>query len=106
MIPDKVSLNKIYAGVHFRTRSGHKAAYHMAVLAGKPPPYAGSFPIHMHYHFRLHGTPRGFLTAVTKAATRGTISGADRTGPRPLLQNRAPTLRTFPITKRELSLAG
>ena len=47
-----------------------------------------------------------FMTAVTKAAARGTISGADRTGPRPLLQNRAPTLRTFPITKRELSLAG
>ena len=56
-IPEKVSLNKIYAGVHFRTRSAHKAAYHLAVLAAKPKPYTGPFPVHMTYHFRLHGTP-------------------------------------------------
>jgi hypothetical protein len=56
-IPEKVSLNKIYAGVHFRTRSRHKEVYHFAVLARKPKPYTGTFPVHMHYHFRLHGTP-------------------------------------------------
>lgn len=55
-IPDKVSLNRIYAGVHFRTRSAHKEQYHLAVLAGKPKPYKGTFPVHCHYHFRLHGT--------------------------------------------------
>lgn len=55
-IPEKVSLNKIYAGVHFRTRSEHKRQYHFAVLAGKPKPYTGTFPVHMSYHFRLHGT--------------------------------------------------
>jgi len=56
-VPDKVSLNAIYAGVHFRTRSKHKEKYHWAVLAGKPKPYTGDFPVHCHYHFRVHGTP-------------------------------------------------
>ena len=46
------------------------------------------------------------MTTATKIVARGTISGADRTGPCPSLQKRAPTLGTFPITKRELSLAG
>lgn len=57
-IPDKVSLNRIYAGVHFRERSRHKDDYHLAVLcAGVAEPYSGTFPVHVHYHFRLHGTP-------------------------------------------------
>lgn len=55
-IPDKVSLNKIYSGIHFRTRSQHKTSFHFAVLAGKVAQYPGPFPVHMHYHFRLHGT--------------------------------------------------
>lgn len=56
-IPDKVSLNKIYAGIHFRTRSKHKEMYYLATLSAKPKPYTGTFPVHMHYHFRLHGKP-------------------------------------------------
>jgi hypothetical protein len=56
-IPEKVSLNRIYSGVHFSERSRHKSDYHFAVLAGKPIPYDGPFPVHCHYHFRLHGTP-------------------------------------------------
>jgi hypothetical protein len=56
-IPDKVSLNRIYAGIHFRERNRHKDEYHYAVLASNPSPYAGPFPVHVHYHFRLHGTP-------------------------------------------------
>lgn len=54
-IPDKVSLNAIYAGVHFRTRASHKEKYHWAVLASKPKPYTGDFPVQVAYHFRLHG---------------------------------------------------
>lgn len=55
-IPEKVSLNKIYAGVHFRERQGHKDQYFYAVLAHKPPVYTGTYPVHAHYHFRLHGS--------------------------------------------------
>lgn len=55
-IPEKVSLNKIYAGVHFSQRSEHKNAYYLAVLSAKPKRYEGAFPVHCHYHFRLRGT--------------------------------------------------
>jgi len=55
-IPEKVSLNKIYSGVHFRTRSRHKDAYHWAVLATGAPKYNGPFPCTVHYHFRLNGS--------------------------------------------------
>ncbi len=55
-IPEKVSLNKIYAGIHFRQRSLHKQQYHLCVLAAKLQPYDGPFPVHIKYHFRLHGS--------------------------------------------------
>lgn len=56
-IPEKVSLNKIYAGVHFSQRSAHKASYQMAVRASKPrpQPFSGPYPVHVHYHFKLAG---------------------------------------------------
>lgn len=56
-IPEKISLNKIYAGVHFRERMRHKAEYQMAVLASKIDRYEGEYPLHIHYHFKLTGTP-------------------------------------------------
>ena len=56
LIPEKVSLNKIYAGIHFRERASHKEEYQWAVLAAKVPKYEGAFPIAMHYHFRLKGS--------------------------------------------------
>lgn len=55
-IPEKVSLNAIYAGVHFRVRSQHKEAYREAVWASQPQVYDGLFPVHCHYHFRLSGS--------------------------------------------------
>jgi hypothetical protein len=55
-IPQKVSLNKIYAGIHFRERSAHKEEYYYAVMAAKISRYPGPYPVAMHYHFRLHGT--------------------------------------------------
>jgi hypothetical protein len=55
-IPEKVSLNKIYAGIHFSKRSEHKDAYYLSVLSARVPRYTGSYPVAMHYHFRLHGT--------------------------------------------------
>lgn len=55
-IPEKVSLNKIYSGIHFRTRIAHKDSYRLAVQVAKPKPYDGPFPVHCHYHFRLAGS--------------------------------------------------
>jgi hypothetical protein len=55
-IPEKISLNKIYAGVHFSQRSKHKDAYYWAVFSANPKPYTGSFPAVCHYHFKLRGT--------------------------------------------------
>lgn len=56
-IPQKVSLNRIYAGVHFRERSGHKNDYRLAVMCVPGlKPFTGQYPVHMSYHFRLSGT--------------------------------------------------
>ncbi len=56
-IPEKISLNKIYAGLHWTVRAEHKDDYHFAVMSVNPKPYTGQFPIHVHYHFKLHGKP-------------------------------------------------
>jgi Holliday junction resolvase RusA-like endonuclease len=56
-IPEKISLNKIYAGVHFRERMRHKEDYWYAVQEAKIAPYSGEYPIHVKYHFKLTGTP-------------------------------------------------
>lgn len=55
-IPEKISLNKIYAGVHFRERMIHKEAYYYAVQEVKIAAYSGLYPIHAHYHFKLRGS--------------------------------------------------
>ena len=55
-IPEKVSLNKIYAGVHFRERMRHKQAYFYAVQEAKIAPWQGLYPLHVKYHFKLKGT--------------------------------------------------
>lgn len=57
-IPEKVSLNKIYGGIHFRKRSAYKNDYHLAVKAANPKPYEDGFPAHVHYHFKVGG--RGY----------------------------------------------
>lgn len=55
-IPEKISLNKIYAGVHFRERASHKDDWYYSVLEAKPKKYTGKFPVEMHYHFKICGT--------------------------------------------------
>lgn len=35
----------------------HKELYQEAVLFSQVKPYTGSFPVHIHYHFKLTGTP-------------------------------------------------
>lgn len=55
-IPEKVSLNKIYAGVHFRERMRHKQAYFYAVQEAKVEPWRGLYPVDAHYHFKVKGT--------------------------------------------------
>lgn len=54
-IPQKVSLNRIYAGVHFRERSQHKDDYFYAVLEAKPSVWEGTYPVACHYHFKIIG---------------------------------------------------
>ncbi len=54
-IPEKISLNKIYAGVHWTKRKQWKDDYYYAVVASKIAPYRGQFPFHAHYHFKLTG---------------------------------------------------
>lgn len=56
-LPQKVSLNRIYAGVHFTERAEHKEDYHYAVMDAKPKKYTGEYPVEMHYHFKLNGSP-------------------------------------------------
>jgi len=56
-IPEKISLNKIYAGIHYRVRNAQKDDYHFAVMSVNPPPYQGKFPVQVHYHFCLQGKP-------------------------------------------------
>jgi hypothetical protein len=55
-IPEKVSLNKIYAGIHFKERQRHKDAYFYVVKEAKPQPYAGALPVQAHYHFKVKGS--------------------------------------------------
>lgn len=56
-IPEKVSLNRIYAGVHFRERSRLKDDYRLAVLcAPTVKRYEGQYPVAVHYHFRIYGS--------------------------------------------------
>jgi len=55
-VPEKVSLNRIYAGIHFRQRMQHKEDYYYSVLEAEPKPWTGDFPIKCHYHFRLRGS--------------------------------------------------
>ena len=54
-IPEKVSLNKIYAGVHWKQRREWAEDMHWAVMACRVPAYRGPFPIDCRYHFHLHG---------------------------------------------------
>lgn len=55
-IPEKVSLNKIYAGIHFRRRAEYKEQYAWAVAEADPEPWTGPWPVAMHYHFRIKGS--------------------------------------------------
>lgn len=54
-VPEKVSLNAIYRGIHFRQRHKHKEHWRWALLTLQPQPYQGEYPVACHYHFRLVG---------------------------------------------------
>lgn len=58
LVPEKLSLNKIYAGVHWQKRQEYTDEWHLAVQVSKPKRstvYVGGFPADCHYHFRLPG---------------------------------------------------
>lgn len=81
-LPEKISLNRIYAGIHHRVRSAVKEDYHYAVMEAKPKKYQGSYPIEMHYHFKVGGKPlditnHAFMVKMIEdgLVERGTIAG-------------------------------
>ncbi|MGK7870856.1 hypothetical protein [Falsiroseomonas sp. E2-1-a20] len=57
LLPEKISLSKIYAGIHYSQRSEHKAELYISVLAAGLNRYVGPFPVHIHYHFAMTGKP-------------------------------------------------
>lgn len=54
-IPEKISLNKVYAGVHWTKRRQWAEDMHWSVLNSRILPYSGPFPVDCRYHFHLHG---------------------------------------------------
>lgn len=54
-LPEKISSNKIYAGIHYRSRQKIKDSFALAIQASAPPPYKGTYPVHCHYHFYIAG---------------------------------------------------
>lgn len=54
-IINKLSLNKIYGGIHFRTRSKHKTEYRELLWSMQPQPYQGKYPVHITYDFQFQG---------------------------------------------------
>lgn len=54
-IPEKISLNKIYSGIHWRKRAAQATAFHWAVHRARISAYSGAFPCHIEYRFKLHG---------------------------------------------------
>lgn len=54
-ITNKISLNKIYGGVHWTTRKKHRDEYHTNVWAIQPKKYTGDFPVHISYSFKFKG---------------------------------------------------
>jgi hypothetical protein len=56
-ILQKISLNKIYAGIHWQTRMEHVDEADSAItFAPRITEYTGKYPVYVHYHFRLAGT--------------------------------------------------
>lgn len=56
-ILEKISLNNIYAGVHWSVRNQHVEDADTAVAyAPRITEYTGRYPVHVHYHFKLAGT--------------------------------------------------
>ncbi|MBA4307013.1 MAG: hypothetical protein C0429_09790 [Sphingopyxis sp.] len=54
-VPEKISTNKIYAGVHWSIRKRFVDDMHLMVLASKIPRYDGPLPVECRYRFRLNG---------------------------------------------------
>lgn len=54
-LPHKLSLNKIYGGIHYHTRRKHRDEYLIAVQACRPKRYTGTFPAQITYIFQYRG---------------------------------------------------
>lgn len=51
-LPEKISTNKIYAGVHWRTRNKHKDKFRAVEFEGDP---VTQFPVDITYDFKIVG---------------------------------------------------
>jgi len=60
-LPEKISLNRIYAGVHWTKRKAWADSYHLAVLVAarqsQISAFSGPFPCRVEYRFKLKGKP-------------------------------------------------
>lgn len=56
-IPEKISLNKSYAGMHWSKRSALKTLYHQQFLEFKNKIKIKMYPIEVTYVFEFSGTP-------------------------------------------------
>lgn len=58
-LPTKISLNRIYAGVHWTQRKAWADSYHLAVLVAarqsQISAFSGPFPCRVEYRFKLRG---------------------------------------------------
>lgn len=58
-LPEKISLNRIYAGVHWTKRKAWADSYHLAVLVAarqsQISAFSGPFPCRVEYRFKLRG---------------------------------------------------
>ena len=56
-IPEKISFNRLYAGVPWPKRKEWVHDMHLMVMAQQIEPWTGDFPVNVSYHFKLHGKP-------------------------------------------------
>lgn len=66
-IPEKVSLNKVYAGVHWRTRQEWADLYHGELLEIKGKLKVGKYPVEIFYDFHFTKNPLDSLNCAMMA---------------------------------------
>ncbi len=66
-IPEKVSLNKVYAGIHWRKRQELAQLYHEELLEIKGKIKVSQYPVHITYDFHFTGNALDTLNCALMA---------------------------------------